>query len=49
MSRLKVVYWSLVSVLGALTFFLIAAGARLLRGRLDAGDAGGGSGRGSGS
>jgi hypothetical protein len=34
-NRIKIVYWSLVSVLGALTFFLTAAGARALRGRLE--------------
>jgi hypothetical protein len=33
-TRIKVVYWALMSVLGALTFFLLAAGARLLRWRL---------------
>ena len=49
MSRIKVVYWSLVSVLGALTFFLVAAGARLLRGRLDSGSAAAGPGEGPGS
>jgi hypothetical protein len=48
-TRIKLVYWSLVSVLGALTFFLVAAGARMLRGRLDTGDAEGGSGKGLGS
>jgi len=35
--RVKIMYWALVSVLGALAFFLLAAGARLLRGRLGGG------------
>jgi hypothetical protein len=34
MQRAKIAYWSLISVLGALAFFLLAAGARVLRGRL---------------
>ncbi|WP_281412190.1 hypothetical protein [Miltoncostaea marina] len=33
MGRVKLVYWSLLAVLAALTFFLVAAGARVLRGR----------------
>jgi hypothetical protein len=37
MERVKIAYWALVSVLGALIFFLLAAGARLLRGRLGGG------------
>jgi hypothetical protein len=31
-SRIKLVYWALIGVLGALTFFLLAAGARVLLG-----------------
>ena len=33
--RVKIAYWALISVLGALTFFLVAAGARVLRWRMD--------------
>jgi hypothetical protein len=33
--RVKIAYWALVSVLGALTFFLVAAGTRVLRWRMD--------------
>jgi hypothetical protein len=33
MGRVKIVYWALVAVLAALTFFLLAAGARVLRRR----------------
>ena len=47
MTRIKVVYWALMSVLGALTFFLLAAGARLLRWRLGDGDGPGGGGSGT--
>ena len=46
-TRIKVVYWALMSVLGALTFFLLAAGARLLRWRLG-GDKPDGGGPGTG-
>ncbi|HSI30641.1 MAG TPA: hypothetical protein VK951_04855 [Miltoncostaeaceae bacterium] len=35
MKRVKIAYWALISVLGALTFFLVAAGARVLRWRMD--------------
>lgn len=31
--RIKIVYWALVGVLAALTFFLLAAGTRVLRDR----------------
>jgi hypothetical protein len=41
--RMKIAYWVLISVLGALALFLLAAGVRVLRGRLGApSDAGGG-------
>ena len=35
MVRINIAYWSLMSVLGALALFLLAAAARVLRGRLD--------------
>ena len=41
-ARIKLTYWALISVLGALTFFLVAAGARLLRWRLGGNEADGG-------
>jgi hypothetical protein len=45
--RIKLAYWALMSVLGALAFFLLAAGARVLRWRLGgAPDDAGGGGRG---
>lgn len=31
--RIKLTYWALIAVLAALTFFLLAAGARVLRRR----------------
>jgi hypothetical protein len=34
-NRVKLAYWALMSVLGALALFLLAAGARVLRWRLD--------------
>jgi hypothetical protein len=40
--RVKLAYWALISVLGALAFFLLAAGARVLRWRLDRPGGGGG-------
>ena len=45
--RIKLTYWALMSVLGALAFFLMAAGARVLRWRLDGPSDGGGGGRGT--
>jgi hypothetical protein len=42
-ARIKLTYWALMSVLGALTLFLVAAAARLLRWRLDSDDPGAGS------
>ena len=41
MNRIRIAYWALVSVLGALTLFLVAAAARVLRWRLGDADAGG--------
>jgi hypothetical protein len=43
-TRIKLAYWALMSVLGALAFFLVAAGARVLRWRLGGDEAGGGRG-----
>jgi hypothetical protein len=37
--RISIAYWALMSVLGALTIFLVAAAARVLRGRLGDDDA----------
>lgn len=42
MKRVKLAYWALMSVLGALALFLLAAGARVLRSRLDRPGGGGG-------
>ncbi len=39
MTRISIAYWALVSVLGALGLFLVAAAARLLRWRIDDADA----------
>jgi hypothetical protein len=41
-NRVKLAYWALMSVLGALALFLLAAGARVLRWRLDRPGGGGG-------
>ena len=38
-ARIKLVYWALIVVLGALAFFLLAAGARVLLGRRGGADA----------
>jgi hypothetical protein len=47
-TRIKLAYWALMSVLGALAFFLLAAGARVLRWRMGGlTDSGGGGGRGT--
>ena len=35
MTRINIAYWALVSVLGALALFLVAAAARVLRWRVD--------------
>jgi hypothetical protein len=37
--RISLAYWALMSVLGALALFLVAAAARVLRGRLGEDDA----------
>jgi hypothetical protein len=42
-TRIKLAYWALMSVLGALAFFLLAAGARVLRWRLGGAPDGGGA------
>ena len=34
-TRINIAYWALVSVLGALALFLVAAAARVLRWRVD--------------
>jgi hypothetical protein len=39
--RIKLVYWALIAVLGALVVFLLSAAARLLRDRGDDAPAGG--------
>jgi hypothetical protein len=39
-TRIKLTYWALMSVLGALALFLVAGAARLLRWRLDDPDGG---------
>ena len=41
MTRIKLAYWALMSVLGALALFLVAAAARVARGRLGGSDPGG--------
>jgi hypothetical protein len=46
-TRIKLAYWALMSVLGALAFFLLAAGARVLRWRLEGQGGAGGGGRGT--
>ena len=38
-TRISIAYWALMSVLGALALFLVAAAARVLRGRLGDDDA----------